>query len=72
MSRKTPSEPELQVIRAIAERGTIRGAAESLLLSAHTVDARLDRLREKSGFHYLPQLVAWAAKNGWLEFEAGK
>ena len=64
--QKAPTTPELQVIRAVAEHGTIRAAASSLNLSPHTVDAHLDHLRSKSGLRYLPQLVAWAAANGWL------
>ena len=65
-----PTRPEILAIRAVAQCGTIRAAAEALCLSPHTVDAHLDRLRAKSGLRYLPQLVAWAAANGWLSTDA--
>lgn len=58
---------EIDSIRAMAKHGTIKLAAESLCASPHTVDAHLDSLRRKTGFRYLPQLVAWAASRGWLD-----
>jgi DNA-binding NarL/FixJ family response regulator len=62
--REEPSDREIRALRAVAECGTIRGAAAALTLSPHTVDTHLDRLRERSGLRYLPQLVAWAAREG--------
>lgn len=62
-----PSPPEIRVIQAVAKHGTIPKAAESLFLSPHTVNAHLDNLRRKSGLRWLPQLVAWAAAQGWLQ-----
>ena len=62
-----PTNHELNALRAVAMYGTIQSAAQALSLSPHTVDTHLDCLRRKSGLRYLPQLVAWAAKCGWLE-----
>src|SRR5689334_13083929 len=62
-----PSRRELCTIRAIAQHGTIAAAASALGRSRHTLDAQLDRLRRKSGLRHLPQIVAWAARNGWLD-----
>ena len=62
-----PSACEIRVLRAVAQHGTIGGAAKELSLSPHTVDFHLDSLRKRSGFRHLPQLVAWAAQQGWLE-----
>jgi hypothetical protein len=64
--RVEPSDCEIRALRAVAQHGTIRGAAAALTLSPHTIDTHLDRLRERSGCRYLPQLVAWAAREGWL------
>ena len=61
-----PTRQELEALRAAARHGTIKAAADALTLSSHTIDAHLDHLRWKSGLRYLPQLVAWAAHNGWL------
>jgi DNA-binding transcriptional LysR family regulator len=69
----TPSAREIEAIQAVARHGTIRAAAEALTLSPHTIDAHLDSLRHRSGLRYLPQLVAWAAHNGWLaDLETGR
>jgi Bacterial regulatory helix-turn-helix protein, lysR family. len=74
MSKRTsvrssvPTEREIQVLSAITRHGTIRAAALALGVSRHTVDATLDLLRERSGFHFLPQILAWATTHGWLEF----
>lgn len=62
-----PSPNELRALRAVIKHGTVRAAAEALLLSPHTVDSHLDQLRHKSGLHKIPQLVAWAALHGWLD-----
>jgi DNA-binding CsgD family transcriptional regulator len=71
MRRRTePTPEEIESLRAIVEHGTIRLAAKHLHRSRHTVDTHLDRLREKTDLRYLPQLVAWAARNGWLAEEA--
>lgn len=64
---REPSRSELRALRAVVQHGTIRAAAAALHLSAHTVDAHLDRLREKSGFHHLPQIIVWAMYHGWLD-----
>ena len=61
-----PTLQELCALRAVAKHGTIQAAAKALYLSPHTIDAHLDHLRCKSGLRHLPQLVAWAAENGWL------
>ena len=66
-----PTLPELRAIQAVARFGTIKAAAGELGLSPHTIDAHLDRLREKSGLRHLPQLVAWAAMSGWLDEAEG-
>jgi DNA-binding CsgD family transcriptional regulator len=62
-----PTSSEIKAICAIARYGTIAAAARALRISPHKVDWHLDRLRIKTGQRYLPQLVAWAASNGWLE-----
>src|SRR5437868_10523058 len=62
-----PTASEIRAICAIARYGTIAAAARALRISPHKVDWNLDRLRAKSGQRYLPQLVAWAASNGWLD-----
>lgn len=62
-----PSQQELNALRAVAKHGTIKSAAQALTLSPHTIDAHLDRLRCKSRLRHLPQLIAWAATNGWLQ-----
>jgi DNA-binding CsgD family transcriptional regulator len=67
--RQELTAPELRVLRAIVDHGTIHGAARALNLSPHTVDTHLDRLRKKIGLHYLPQLTAWAALHGWLPID---
>src|SRR4051794_26988782 len=59
-----PTCPELRAIQAVARYGTIKAAARELCLSPHTIDAHLDRLRQKSGLRHLPQLVAWVAMAG--------
>lgn len=64
-----PTPQELRAIRAIAKHGTLRGAAMALLVSVHTVDKYVDHLRDKSGLRYLPQIIAWAARRGWLDGE---
>jgi DNA-binding CsgD family transcriptional regulator len=53
-------------LQAVVEYGTVKAAAEALHLSVHTIDAHVDSLRRKSGHHKIPQVVAWAAANGWL------
>lgn len=65
--RERPSHCEIRVLRAVAEHGTIAAAAAALSLSPHTVDFHLDSLRGALGFRHLPQLIAWAAQQGWLE-----
>lgn len=57
---------EVEVIRAIVEFGTIDKAAVALHISPHTVDRHLDNIKRKSKLRYLPQVVGWAASQGWL------
>lgn len=64
--REYATEYEIRVLRALAEHGTIGAAAAALEVSSHTVDGCLDRLRNRTGLRYLPQLIAWAARQGWL------
>lgn len=61
-----PSESELLALAALVRRGTIQAAAEERCLSRHTIDRHLDRLRERSGAHQIPQLVGWAVACGYL------
>lgn len=61
-----PTAHELIALRAVAMHGTVKAAAEALTLSPYTIDAQLDRLREKTGLHRLPQLILFACKQGWL------
>ncbi len=60
-----PTPRELEVLRALLEHNTIKGAAKALFLSRHTVDTYLDRLRKKSGKHHLHQIVHWADEHNW-------
>jgi DNA-binding CsgD family transcriptional regulator len=62
-----PTDREMQILRAITQHGTIGAAALSLELSRHTVDSHVDILRQRSGYHFLPQIVVWAAIHGWME-----
>lgn len=66
VSRNHPSPCELRALRAVAEHGTVRAAAESLFLSPHTVDAHLDNLRQKTGHRKITQLIAWAGSQDWF------
>ena len=66
---ESPSPAERAALRAVAKHGTIPRAAEALSRSRHTVDAQLDNLRDKTNLRYLPQLIAFAARAGWLEEE---
>jgi DNA-binding CsgD family transcriptional regulator len=61
-----PSTCEIRALRAVAEHGTVRAAARALYLSPHTVDAHLDHLRQKTGYHHIHQLIVWAATNDWF------
>lgn len=61
-----PTDRELQVLRAIAQHGTIDAAARALFLSRHTIDWYLDNLRRKTGLRHLPQIIAWAASANLL------
>ncbi len=61
-----PSPAEGAVLRALVEHGTIRRAAEALNLSPHTVDTHLDNLRRRTQLRYLPQLIGWAIREGWI------
>lgn len=63
---EAPSPQELRVLQAVVEHGTMRHAAEALGLAVATVDMYVDLLRVKSGRRYLPQVIGWAAENGWL------
>lgn len=69
---RLPTVLEQEALRAIAEFGTIRAAAAHLGVSPHTVDGQLDKLRRKTGLRYLPQLVAWGAKQGWLDSQSSE
>jgi DNA-binding NarL/FixJ family response regulator len=68
--RKTLTRRELDVVRAIVDHGTIDRAASALALSRHTVDRHVDNVRKKCGLHYLPQITAFAATQGWLAHSA--
>lgn len=61
-----PSRAQIDVLRAIAETGTIAAAAKRLHLSPHTVDGHLDVLRAATGLRHLPQLMVWAAREGLI------
>jgi DNA-binding CsgD family transcriptional regulator len=64
-----PTPMETRVLAAVVEHGTTKGAAKALRISRHTVNTHLDNLRDKTKLRYLPQLVAWAVRGGWLEKE---
>ena len=61
-----PTPHELIALRAVAIHGTVKAAAEALVLSPHTIDNQLDRLRERTGLHHLPQLIFFACEQGWV------
>ncbi|MCX6359821.1 MAG: LysR family transcriptional regulator [Armatimonadetes bacterium] len=65
----TATPAERRALEAVVRCGSVRGAAEGLSLSPHTVDETLDRLRRRTGLHTTPQLAAWAAQQGWLRVE---
>lgn len=65
-----PTPAESRVLRALADHGTIRAAAEHLLLSPYTVKAHLEHLRSRTGFHTTSQLIGWAARLGLLSESA--
>jgi DNA-binding CsgD family transcriptional regulator len=65
--RETPTLEEIETIRAVAEHGTVPKAAKALWVSPHTVDTRLDRMREMTGLRHATQLVWWAARMGYLD-----
>jgi len=65
--QREPTQGELTALRAVALHGTIRRAAAALCISMHTVDAHLDSIRSKTKLRYLPQIIWWAASQGWLK-----
>ena len=62
-----PSSREFEILQAVVSAGTVHKAADLLLVSLHTVDSTIDHLRIKSGCHTLPQITAWAIRNGWWD-----
>jgi molybdenum-dependent DNA-binding transcriptional regulator ModE len=64
--RCSTTPQEQKVLRAIARHGTIKAAAKALTMSRHTAEGHLDSMRNKCKLRFLPQLVAWAAVEGWL------
>jgi hypothetical protein len=62
-----PTEREMLILMAITQHGTTSAAARALEMSPHTVDRTIDVLRKRSGFNFLPQILAWASGSGWLE-----
>lgn len=67
MKSCVPTKREIDIVRAMVEYGTVALAAGALHLSPHTIDAHLDRLREKTGLRHFHQISAWAGSNGWLK-----
>lgn len=61
------SQRELEVLRAIAEFGTVPAAARVLFISRNTVESHLAHVRDKVGLDHLPQLVAWAIREALLD-----
>lgn len=61
-----PSRAQIDVLRAIAETGTIAAAAKELQLSPHTVDAHLDALRRGTQLRHLSQIMVWATREGLI------
>ena len=68
-AKNRPAPEEIETLRALLIHGTVEHAAQALHVSPHTVDGRLDRLREKSGRHRTAQIVYWAVEHGYLRFE---
>src|SRR5947209_2945474 len=65
MTSRFPSLREIEVLRAYAKVGKCEAVAASLFIDVVTVRAHIANLREISGLHTLPQLVAWAYDNDW-------
>jgi DNA-binding NarL/FixJ family response regulator len=59
-----PTAAERAVLRAIAKRGTLNGAAEEICISPHTVRAHLAHLYNKTGVHNKTQLIARRCERG--------
>jgi hypothetical protein len=62
-----PTVEEIDVLRGIIRYGTLENAARALGMTRYTADARVDHLRRRSGFCYLPQIISWAVLRGWME-----
>ena len=62
-----PTVEEIDVLRGIIRHGTLENAARALGMTRYTADARVDHLRRRSGFCYLPQIISWAVLRGWME-----
>jgi DNA-binding CsgD family transcriptional regulator len=65
-----PTLHEIRVLREYIDGGTAKSAAERLGISIFTVQTHINNLRQKSGCHYVIQVVAWGYENGWLEKRA--
>jgi DNA-binding NarL/FixJ family response regulator len=64
-----PTTAERAVLRAVEKHGTVKGAAEDLCISPHTLRAHLGHLYNKTGLHNKTQLVLRAMSEGWLAEE---
>jgi two-component system, NarL family, response regulator NreC len=61
---------ELEVLRLLAEGGTVRSVARILGLSMKTVDAHKFNLMRKIGIHNKAELVMWAIQKRVVKIPA--
>lgn len=61
------SRRELDVVRLVAMGRSNDEIAGSLGIGSRTVETHLHRIFERHGLLSRAELVAWAARNGWLE-----
>jgi len=65
------SEPDLGLLRLVAEGLTDHEIGQELYLSPHTVKHRIDRLRQRVSARNRIQLAAWAASQVTLRADPG-
>lgn len=63
------TELEIRIVRAVASRGTIPGAADDLGLSHNTVRNRLSDIYRNVGVSGLLGLVVWAHRTRVIDLD---
>jgi len=64
MKALTPTEHEIEALKAWIDFGSAKAAARELFISTRTVENHLQHLREKCGCHRTGQVVAMAYASG--------